>query len=36
MRKPNEKLIPDMYIPDVGSSVEALDGRDYLVTNDVM
>jgi uncharacterized OB-fold protein len=36
MRKANEKLIPDMYIPNVGSEVETIDGQHYLVANDAM
>jgi uncharacterized OB-fold protein len=36
MRKPNEKVIPDIYIPNVGSEVETIDGRNYLVANDAM
>ena len=36
MRKAEGKVIPDKYIPDVGSAVETVDGRNYLVTNDAM
>ncbi|RLB39736.1 MAG: hypothetical protein DRH12_11125 [Deltaproteobacteria bacterium] len=31
-----EKVIPAKYIPDVGSYVEKIDGKDYLITNDAM
>jgi uncharacterized OB-fold protein len=31
-----EKVIPSEYIPEVGSHVEAIDGQDYLITNDAM
>jgi uncharacterized OB-fold protein len=31
-----EKLIPEIYIPEVGSHVETIDGKDYLITNDAM
>jgi uncharacterized OB-fold protein len=31
-----EKLIPDEYIPYVESNVETVDGKDYLIKNDVM
>jgi len=31
-----EKVIPEKYIPDVGSCIETLDGKDYLITNDAM
>ncbi len=31
-----EKVIPEKYIPDVGSFVETIDGKDYLITNDAM
>lgn len=36
MRKHNEKVIPDIYIPDVGSEVETINGQKYLVANDAM
>jgi len=36
MRKPNEKVIPDIYNPNVGSEVETIDGRNYLIANDAM
>ena len=31
-----EKVIPEKYIPDVGSHIETIDGKDYLITNDAM
>ena len=31
-----KKVIPDEYIPDVGSHVEKIDGKSYLITNDAM
>ena len=36
MSAKKEKIIPSEYIPEVGSHVEAIDGQDYLVTNDAM
>jgi len=36
MSTQNEKVIPEKYIPDVGSYIETIDGKDYLVTNDAM
>ena len=36
MSKQEKRVIPSKYIPEVGSYVEAIDGRDYLVTNDAM
>ncbi len=36
MGKKKEKVIPDHYIPDVGSFIEKIDGRDYLIKNDAM
>ena len=30
------KVIPEKYIPDVGSQIETIDGKDYLITNDAM
>jgi len=31
-----KRVIPSEYIPEVGSHVEAIDGQDYLITNDAM
>ncbi len=31
-----KKVIPEEYIPDVGSQVETIDGQRYLITNDAM
>ena len=31
-----KKVIPEEYIPDVGSHVEQIDGKPYLITNDAM
>jgi uncharacterized OB-fold protein len=36
MRKLGEKVIPDIYNPNVGSEVETVDGHAYLVANDAM
>ena len=36
MRTNEQKIIPAKYIPDVGSHVEEIDGRRYLITNDAM
>jgi uncharacterized OB-fold protein len=36
MRTDGQKIIPDKYIPDVGSHVEEIDGQRYLITNDAM
>ncbi|MFZ3057418.1 MAG: hypothetical protein WA098_11740 [Smithella sp.] len=36
MRKHNEKVIPDIYNPNVGSEVETINGQNYLVANDAM
>ena len=30
------KVIPSEYIPDVGSYIETIDGKDYLIANDAM
>ena len=31
-----ERVIPSKYIPEVGSHIETIDGKDYLITNDAM
>ncbi|MEW6439307.1 MAG: hypothetical protein AB1640_00080 [bacterium] len=36
MKSKGEKIIPDRYIPEVDAEVETLDGKPYLVANDVM
>jgi uncharacterized OB-fold protein len=36
MKMQGDKVIPSKYIPDVGSTVETIDGRDYLIANDAM
>jgi uncharacterized OB-fold protein/putative sterol carrier protein len=36
MTTQKEKVIPEKYIPDVGSYIETIDGKDYLITNDAM
>ncbi len=36
MSTEKERVIPSMYIPEVGSHVEAIEGKDYLITNDAM
>ena len=36
MSKKKEKVIPDKFIPEVGSHVETIDGQKYLIKNDAM
>ncbi len=36
MTRKREKLIPSKFIPDVGSTVETIEGQDYLIVNDAM
>ncbi|OGP61967.1 MAG: hypothetical protein A2V65_11915 [Deltaproteobacteria bacterium RBG_13_49_15] len=36
MKQLKEKIIPDKYIPEAGSHIETIDGRDYLIANDAM
>jgi uncharacterized OB-fold protein len=36
MKRSTDKIIPDKYIPEIGSHVETLEGKDYLVANDTM
>lgn len=36
MATEKERIIPSVYIPEVGSRVETIDGKDYLITNDTM
>jgi uncharacterized OB-fold protein/putative sterol carrier protein len=36
MTTKKEKVIPEKYIPDVGSHIETIEGKDYLITNDAM
>lgn len=36
MSETKGKIIPDKYIPEVGSHIETIDGQDYLVSNDTM
>jgi uncharacterized OB-fold protein len=36
MARKREKLIPSKFIPDVGSTVETIEGQDYLIVNDAM
>jgi len=36
MTRKREKLIPSKFIPDVGSTVETIEGHDYLISNDTM
>jgi len=36
MAAQKEKVIPEKYIPDVGSHIETIEGRDYLIANDAM
>ena len=31
-----KKVIDEKYIPDVGSQIETIDGKEYLITNDAM
>ena len=31
-----KKIIPEKYIPEIGSRVENIEGRDYLIANDTM
>ena len=31
-----KKVIDEMYIPDVGSRIETIDGKEYLIKNDAM
>ncbi|MBW1692364.1 MAG: hypothetical protein JRJ70_16780, partial [Deltaproteobacteria bacterium] len=36
MAAQRERVIASKYIPEVGSHVETIDGKDYLITNDAM
>jgi uncharacterized OB-fold protein len=36
MSKEKEKVIPLKYIPEVGSHIETINGKDYLISNDAM
>ncbi len=36
MKIQGEKVILAKYIPDVSSTVETIDGKDYLIANDAM
>ena len=36
MRTDEQKIIPAKYIPDIGSQIEEIDGRRYLIANDAM
>jgi uncharacterized OB-fold protein len=36
MKTEKKKVIPDEFIPDVGSEIATIDGQDYLITNDAM
>ncbi|MGE5842755.1 MAG: zinc ribbon domain-containing protein [Deltaproteobacteria bacterium] len=36
MAQRKEKIIPSKFIPDAGSTVETIEGRDYLIANDTM
>ena len=36
MTRKKEKLIPAKYIPNVGSTLETIEGQDYLIVNDTM
>ncbi len=36
MKSQKDKVIPDRYIPDVGSEIVTIQGKDYLVANDAM
>ena len=36
MTRKREKLIPSKFIPDVGSTVETIEGHNYLIVNDAM
>jgi uncharacterized OB-fold protein/putative sterol carrier protein len=36
MTTKKEKVIREKYIPDVGSHIETIEGKDYLITNDAM
>jgi len=36
MTRKKEKLIPVKYIPNVGSTVETIEGQEYLIVNDTM
>lgn len=36
METGKEKVIPYHYVPDKGSAIETIDGRDYLIANDAM
>lgn len=36
MSTEKERVIRSVYIPEVGSHVETVDGKDYLITNDAM
>ena len=31
-----KKVIDEQYIPDVGSHIETIEGKEYLITNDAM
>jgi uncharacterized OB-fold protein len=36
MKNHDNKVIPSQYIPEVGSHIQTIDGRDYLIANDAM
>ena len=36
MTTQQEKVIPEKYIPEVGSHIETIDDQDYLITNEAM
>lgn len=36
MSTPSKKVIAEEYIPDVGSEIETINGKDYLISNDAM
>jgi uncharacterized OB-fold protein len=36
MKTKKQRVIPSRYIPEVGSQIETIDTKDYLITNDVM
>ncbi len=36
MKTQKEPIIPSRYIPEVGSHVETIESKDYLISNDVM
>jgi uncharacterized OB-fold protein len=36
MKRQAERIIPDKFVPEIGSHVQTIDGKDYLIANDTM